>query len=172
MSIQYPIKFAPVAASKGVHSSAASESVSSVVSHPKFRIESLAKGGQECKEFRLAEIGGWPETKTEMETQCVDLGWPIGRICTDIPRIYHRSCTKFVYVNVCYPTGMLADVEDCVKGAALASAVAAVIASPEAAAPVFEVALKGCLAAKGATWADQVSVSAGWSSACGDWHPV
>ena len=172
MPIQYPLKFAPLAPSKGVHASSPEDLHRTAVSQPKFRIQNLAMAGQECKEFRLAEIGNWPETKTDMETQCIDFGWPIGRVCTDVPRIYLRTCTKYVYVNVCYPSGMLADVEDCVRGAALASAVAAIIASPEAAAPAFEVALKGCLAAKGAAWADQVSASSGWKSDCGDWHPV
>lgn len=173
MSNEYPVRFTLSAStsSKGPKDAAVSNQATSEV-NPKFKITPLTKSGQECSEFRLAEIEGWPETKAEMEQACVDLPFGLGRACTDLPRIYTRKCTKYVYLKVCHPSGMLSDVEECVKGAALAGAMAAIISSPASAVPAFEVALKGCLAAKGAGWSDQISASAGWDSSCGDWSPV
>lgn len=177
MSITYPIQLNFPKSTKGVHPAGPADSnfvpnIGTQQGALRLRLTPLNVGTRETKEFPVAEINGWPETKTEMETKCVDLPWPLGRVCTDLPTVYQRSCKKYVSIDVTYPTGMLSDVEDCVKGAGLAAAVAAVIASPEAAAPAFEVALKGCLAAKGASWVDQVSVSTGWRSSCGDWHPI
>lgn len=176
MSINYPIQITFPKSTKGVHAGGPTDinfsPNNALQNGMRLRLTPLSGPNKESKEFSVAEINGWPETKTEMETKCVDLGWPLGRVCTDLPTVYHRSCKKYVYIDVTYPVGMLADVEECVKGAGLAAAVAAVVASPEAAGPAFEVALKGCLAAKGASWVDQVSASTGWRSACGDWHPV
>jgi hypothetical protein len=170
MAIEFPIRIEREAGTKSFDPSSIPDSFPSNQNFPQFKLTPGTKTGQECKQYRLAEIGGWPEQKGAMETRCVDAGWPIGRLCADVPVIYNRTCTKFVYVSVCYPTGMWADVEECIKGAALASAVAAVISSPGSAGPAFELALKGCLAAKGVAWADQVSVTAGADSECGDWH--
>ena len=39
-----------------------------------------------------------PETIVEMVTQCVDLGWPIGKVCTDIPQTTIRW--KPTYLDV------------------------------------------------------------------------
>jgi hypothetical protein len=133
--------------------------------------ESAGKGKHR---FIVAVISHWPETKTVMEQACTDLPWPIGHVCTDLPRIYLRDCELQVYIDVSYPdvAGALNDIEACVSSAALAGAIAAVIASPSAGAAVFEAALEGCLLAKGKEWASQVSASAGTASSCGDWHPV
>jgi len=171
--VELPIKISLPAASKDdlqrinakhVSSSGGSSAL------PNFRVTPAVREGIECADFRLVEIGNWPETKTEMVTECRDLGWPIGRVCADIPRVYQRTCTKFVYVHVCYPTGARADIEDCLKSAAVIGAITGVIASPSAGAAAFESALKACLIQKGRQWADQVRVSGDLGSECGDWH--
>jgi len=135
-----------------------------------FTISLEPQTGQECHRFRLAEIKGWPETKVVMEQKCVTVFGH--RMCTDVPRLYHRSCVLYVYVEVCYPTGMLNEVTQCVTSAALAGAVAAVISGGAAVAGAFKVALEACLLAKGQKWADKISVGAGTDSDCGPWHPV
>lgn len=160
----YPIVFAPSG------DKAAPIQPDAPSRRPDFKIHLLPKAGHECHRFRLAEIRGWPETKMEMEQQCVTVFGH--RICTDIPRFYHRSCTLYAYVDVCYPSGVLSDIETCIAGAGLASAVAAVISGGAAAGPAFEAALKACLLAKGATWANEITVSAGSDTDCGPWHPV
>jgi hypothetical protein len=137
---------------------------------PSFRLTRTGKAGHESFDFVLAEIDGWPEAKEEMVTRCVDLGWPLGRACADVPQFFQRTCKKRVYVRVFYPAGVLEDVRECVLGAGLASAAAAVISSPAAAGAAFEVALKGCLAAKGAAWANEITATADTDSVCGDWH--
>lgn len=115
----------------------------------------------------LAKIGNWPEFKTVMKVKCK---WGI---CTKVPVAYRRSCTKFAYVKVGYPSEQdaLNDIKQCIAGSALAAAVAAVIASGAAGAAVFEAALISCLKAKGYSWAEDVRVSAGWRSECGSWTP-
>lgn len=132
-------------------------------------LEALA--GQECHEFVLATIRGWPETKVELDERCVKV---FGRkICTKVPVLYHRACTLEVVVEVCYPAGFLKEVETCVTGAALASAVAAVISSGSAAAGTFKAALEACLLAKGAKWANEVTVNVpAPKTVCEAWHPV
>lgn len=173
MAMSFPLKFDPVAKAKAFDKAEPSDQEIAVSSEPKFRfVYPTPKGDQECHDYRLAEISGWPETKTTMETRCVDLGWPVGRICTDVPQIWNRTCIKFIYVRICHPTaeGVWADIEACIIGGALAGAIAAVISSPAASGPAFEVALKACLAAKGATWVDQVTVTADTGSECGEWH--
>ena len=172
MTTQFPLQFKLGPDKKGIHVASPGDAHQQSSNEPKFTFQLIAKAGQECKEYKLAEISGWPEAKTEMEQACVELPWPIGRVCTDLPRIYTRICTKYVYVNVCYPVGMWGDVEDCIKGAALASAISAVISSPASAGPTFQVVLQGCLTAKGAAWANEVTITAGSGSSCGDWHPV
>jgi hypothetical protein len=135
---------------------------------PEVSIELVPASGQECHRFRLAEVKNWPEVKTTWELKCVHVFGK--RICTKVPVIYHRTCTKFAYVDVCYPAGALNDISSCVTGAALASAVASVISDGSAAAGTFKAALEACLLAKGASWADQVSVAPNWGSECGPWH--
>ncbi|RTL73090.1 MAG: hypothetical protein EKK41_01340 [Hyphomicrobiales bacterium] len=160
----YPIVFAP---SVDKIAPARPEAPSK---RPEFKIHLLPKAGHECHRFRLAEIRGWPETKVEMEQQCVTIFGH--RICTDIPRLYHRSCTLYAYVDVCYPAGGLNDVETCILGAALAGAVAAVISGGAAAGPAFKSALEACLLAKGVAWASDITVNAGSDTDCVPWHPV
>lgn len=168
MSVTYPLRFSPPPAKRNL---AEVPSNTSIPTEPRFRVSLVARAGQETRRFRLAEVGGWPETKVVMEQACVDLPFG-GRICTDVPRLYTRTCTKLIYVDVTYPAGAVADIEDCVRGAAVAAAIAAIVSSGGAGAAAFEAALKGCLAAKGAAWADQVSATAGIDSECGEWHPV
>ncbi|KQV58708.1 MULTISPECIES: hypothetical protein [unclassified Caulobacter] len=121
---------------------------------------------EEAHVWHLAKISGWPEAKTVWKVKC-HLG-----ICTKVPVLYRRSCTKFAYAKVIYPTGQMSAVNECVVGAGLAAAVAAVISGGAAASATFEAALQACLEAKGYEWARSVRVSAGWDSQCGDWHPV
>ncbi|TPI13075.1 hypothetical protein FJW06_15620 [Mesorhizobium sp. B4-1-3] len=139
-----------------------------VISAPAFHIEVEAKSGQECHRFKLVTIGNWPEVKTEFRLKCVKIFGK--KICTKVPVIYNRTCTKYAFVDVCYPTGELKEVQDCVVSAALAAAIAAVVTSGSAAGPTFKAALEACLLAKGAKWADQITVNAGWDSECGAWH--
>ncbi len=169
MAFKYPIEFKLPAAPKS-----RTFAEDKPVGAPFGRIARQVKprAGQETQRFVLASIGSWPEVKTVMEPSCVDLPWPIGHVCTDLPRVYQRTCTKIIYVDVTYPTGGLQDVTDCVTGSAVAAAIAAVLADPATGAAVFEAALKACLEAKGKEWAQQVSVSAGLDSQCGDWHPI
>jgi hypothetical protein len=137
----------------------------------KFTVEIEALAGQECHEFVLAQVKSWPETKTEWDMRCVTVFGH--KICTKVPVLYHRSCTLEIVVDVCYPTGFLQDVEACVTGAAMASAIAAVISGGSAAAGTFKAALEACLLAKGAKWANEVTVNVpGPKTVCGPWHPV
>ncbi len=39
-----------------------------------------------------------PETFTEMVTECVDLGWPLGKVCTDVPQTTVRWKKTFIDV--------------------------------------------------------------------------
>ena len=169
MSYEYPIKFD---AKDSTAKAPGFDDVRTIPISDTVTAAAAAASPQECKEWVIAEIGSWPEGKGTTEQSCVDLGWPIGRVCAELPRLWQRTCTKYVGVDVCYPSGVWSDVEECLKGAAVAAVVAAVIASPEASGPTFEVALKGCLAAKGAAWADQVTATPSWRSKCGDWHPI
>ncbi|MFT3974424.1 MAG: hypothetical protein QM699_13530 [Amaricoccus sp.] len=136
--------------------------------HPQFFVDELDTHGKECHRFNLAQIKNWPEVKTDFKLKCVKVFGK--RICTKVPVVYHRTCTKYAFVNICYPTGGLQDVTDCVVGAGLASAVAAVVSGGSAAAGTFKAALETCLIAKEVAWADQVTVTAGWDSKCGPWH--
>jgi hypothetical protein len=72
---------------------------------PEVSIEVIPDAGQECHRFRLAEIRNWPEVKTTWELKCVTVFGK--KICTKVPVVYHRTCTKFAYVDVCYPAGAL-----------------------------------------------------------------
>jgi hypothetical protein len=136
-----------------------------------FTVELEALAGQECHEFTLAQIKGWPETKTEWDMRCVKVFGH--KICTKVPVLYHRSCTLEIVVNICFPTGCFQDVEACVTGAGMASAVAAVISGGSAAVGTFKAALEACLLAKGAKWANEVAVNVpGPKTNCGPWHPV
>jgi hypothetical protein len=135
---------------------------------PVFTVELVAGANQECHRFHLAEITGWPEVKTEWKLQCVTIFGH--KVCTNVPVVYHRSCTLYVFVDVCYPRGGLNDIQTCVTGAALAGAVAAVISGGAAAAPAFKAALEACLLARGVKWANEISVNAGTASECGPWH--
>jgi hypothetical protein len=173
MKYEYPIKLdaKAIAHAGALHSTASDaqeDQAPTGALTPLFTVTSSPLAAQECKEWVLAQIANWPEIKVGSRRECQDTMF--GRICADVPAFYNRTCTKYVYVDVCYPTGVWADVEECLKGSAVAGAVAAVIASPQAGAAAFEVTLKGCLAAKGKAWADQVRVSGGWRSKCGDWH--
>jgi len=109
------------------------------------------QAGKETKRYTLATIGSWPETKTECWSKNasgyphLDLGFVL-----NIPRIYQRTCEKITFVDVTYPTGMVQDIEECVKGAALAAANSGrSIEWWRRFSATFEAALKGCLAAKG-----------------------
>jgi hypothetical protein len=135
---------------------------------PRFTVELEAGPGVECHRFHLAEIKGWPEVKTEWKLQCVTIFGH--KVCTNVPVFYHRTCTLFVFVDVCYPKGGLNDVQTCILGAAMAAAVAAVISGGAAAAPAFKAALEACLLAKGIKWASSITVNAGTASECGPWH--
>jgi hypothetical protein len=135
---------------------------------PAFTVELVPGANEECHRFHLAEIKGWPEVKTEWKLQCVTIFGH--KVCTKVPVVYHRTCTLYVFVDVCYPKGGLNDIETCVTGAGLAAAVAAVISGGAAAAPAFKAALEACLLAKGVKWANSISVNAGTASECGLWH--
>ncbi len=160
---KYPIAFEDADEKSGVD---AGDLV--IMTAQQFYIQVEAKSGQECHRFRLVTIGNWPEVKTDFKLQCVKIFGK--KICTKVPVIFNRTCTKYAYADVCYPTGELQEVEDCMVGSALAAAISAVVSSGAAAGPTFKAALEACLLAKGATWADQITVNAGWDSECGAWH--
>jgi hypothetical protein len=172
---QYPLVFEP---SDNKRSKAPTQEEGPVpwpwpweVKQPAFSVELETLAGQECHEFVLARIRGWPETKTEFDMRCIRVFGH--KICTKVPVIYHRSCTLEVVVVVCYPTGYLNDVTTCITGAGMAAAVAAVISGGSAAAGTFKAALEACLLAKGAKWANQISVNVPPpKTECGPWHPI
>jgi hypothetical protein len=131
-----------------------------------------AAAGQQTHRFILATLNGWPEVKTEWELQCHTFFGH--KICINLPVFYRRTCHVVVYVDVHYPSvaGALQDITQCVIGAALAAAIAAILLHGAGAAPAFQAALIACLIAKGKTWAHEISANAGATSECGGWTRI
>jgi hypothetical protein len=127
--------------------------------------------GLESREISIFTIANWPESKVEMELSCWDIPI-IGRVCTNLPRLYMRNCTKRLYVTFTYPVGTWADVEACLVDSAVTATIAGVVIDPEVGIAVFIGALQACLRTKGKEWANQVTAVAGINSLCEDWHPV
>ncbi|QMW23035.1 hypothetical protein [Sandaracinobacteroides saxicola] len=123
------------------------------------------------KRIGITTISGWPETKTEMTTRCVDL--PLGRVCTDVPVIYHRSCTKGIFLDLEFPSSIEDEIEDCLKTSAVVAILASIVTAGATLVPTFIAAVKICLRAKGAeAVADLLSAELVVDSECGDWHPI
>ncbi len=135
-----------------------------------FTVGLMLRSDMESHRFYLAEVKGWPETKTGWKEECRKV---FGRkVCTKIPVVQVRKCKLSVFVDVGYPAGELETVKGCVESAALAAAVAAIISSGSAAVPSFKAALEACLVAKAIKWASGITVASGTDSQCGDWHLV
>lgn len=105
--------------------------------------------GRSKSTFILATIDGWPETKTEMELQCIPI---FGKdICTDIPVIYTRSSKMELIGEVELPDDVNMRVASvlrtCVLSALGASIGSGIILSPASAIPAFKTALVACLTA-------------------------
>jgi hypothetical protein len=132
-----------------------------------------AAAGQQTSRIILATLNGIPEVKTEWEMKCKTIFGH--KICINVPVFYHRTCHVVVYADVHYPANAganaLHDLTQCITGAGMAAAIAAVLSGGSAAASVFTAALKSCLQAKGIAWAQQISVSVGATSQCGGWSP-
>lgn len=128
--------------------------------------DNIAQGWVE-REFKLTTISNWPQTKTVMKTQCTSGPF---RICTDVPVLYTRSCTRIAYVKIRFMDGFEKEIEACLKSSALAAAIAAIISGGAAGVASFQLALIRCLEAKGLQWANSVRVSGGWKSTCGKWQ--
>lgn len=168
MQTKFPIKFGV-----GPSQEATSPDLAARPFIVRRRLTPIPERNEKVIRFTLATMGGWVETKTVMEQECV-VPWPGEEWCTDVPRIYQRSCEKSIYVDVAFPeTGTLEQsIRHCLESAALVGAISAVVASPAAGAAVFEAALKACLIAAGEQYAEDIRVVAGEDSKCGDWHPV
>ncbi len=141
-----------------------------------FAIETtLAALGSECKRFKIASTSNWPETKTEMVNRCVKIPFN-GKACTKVPKVYRRTCKKTVFAEVCYPSNfsdsIKKDIEKCATGAAVAAVAAAIATGASGALPVFELAFKGCLAAKIGDKINQVKFSVKSEKECSSWKGI
>lgn len=124
--------------------------------------------GEECFTKQIASIGNVDDHKIEMERKC--WGKKPLRVCGDVPVPYKRSCERRLVLRVCHPTGVRADVEECIATALVGGVIAAIVTSPEGGAAAFEKLLQACLAAKALSWSSRVHVSAHWEKVCGDWR--
>jgi hypothetical protein len=124
-----------------------------------------------CKEFDLLKIRSWPESKVVMERQCRRAG-PI-RICTDVPVLYIRTCELHLSARICHPQlkDIIHDVEDCLRKAAIAGIIAALLTqSPAAGSAVLEAFLKACLESKAIERTSELHVEIHpQTTSCGEW---
>jgi hypothetical protein len=128
-----------------------------------------AQTGEE--KIRVAKIGEWPEVKTKWIKRCGR--GAIGKnICVKVPKIFHRTSERILFLKIRYPKTIEKDVKECIRGSLAAGVIAAVIASPAVGAAAFKGVLKGCLAAKATNLANQVDVSADWDVVHGKWRAV
>ena len=125
---------------------------------------------KECTRQNIVSFGGWPETKTEWETECTP---PPIRICTDVPKLYRRNCNYVLYAEACYPKDVKKDVEECLTTAVIAAAAAFAagggIAGAKAA---FKTSFEACILAKLKERAKEVSFKLDRDTKCGRWIPV
>lgn len=124
-----------------------------------------------CKEFDLLKIRSWPETKVVMERQCRKVG-PV-KICTDVPVLYARNCELHLSARICHPQldDILRDVEDCLRKAAIAGIIAALLTqNPAAGSAALEAFLKACLESKAVKRASELHVEVHpQSTSCSEW---
>jgi hypothetical protein len=120
---------------------------------------------RECRRVQLARLDGIPETKIEWEGSLIKY-----------PVLYTRTSELVAYAEFCAPSDLLGqfwgDIVGCAGGAATASIIAAIFASPAAALPAFKVAFVGCITAKVGNRVDDISIALGTEQKHGEWHRV
>ena len=89
------------------------------------------------------------------------------------PTLYCRDSRYVAYAEFCGPDDILdalwGDVQNCAVAAAGAATLAAIFASPGAATAAFEVAFKGCLAARIQDRVNEIQVHLSVADETGEW---
>jgi hypothetical protein len=126
----------------------------------------LSTASRACSKENILSVGKWPETKTVWKTECTS---PPIRICTDVPYVYTRECQKFLYGEVCYPTDLRKDAEECLKIAVAAALLAIPSGGAAGAKAAFIASITSCIASKFGQRAKEISFGTDVGSSCGKW---
>jgi hypothetical protein len=121
------------------------------------------KAVYETRKVEVGHIDGVPETKVEWEGDIVQY-----------PVLYTRTSKITAYAEFSAPNigDIWGDITSCAVAAAAVAGIAAIIASPAAALPVFKEAFMQCITAKIGERANQISVVLSTEQTSGQWHRV
>jgi len=133
---------------------------------------SITEAAQQQVKVPLFQMRNWPEFKVDMEKKCRKV---LGRrVCIDVPHAFQRTCQMNAFAEVSHPSAeaMRADIISCVRQAVAAGAVAGVLAgNVPAAIAALKASLTACLAAKGMSQLNKLSVNIRTETSCGSWKP-
>jgi hypothetical protein len=136
-------------------------------------VAEAARMAIQCQQIFLVQVANWPEVKVIWERRCWKVKW--WTVCTNVPRVYRRECTRRYYLQVCHPT--LPDIIDAVREClvqALTQALLALLLQKQFTVflNVLRSTLLACLREKGKKLVDQLSIGLKEEVNCSPWQPI
>lgn len=133
---------------------------------------------QVSRDFRIVELKGVPEVKTEwvIREKCVKVLKKRKCVKTKLPKVYQRHSTKEFLAAVSYPKGLNAvavqAVETCGKIAAASATAGALAGGPPAALGAFRTTFSSCIVAQAGLQAKKFHIRIKTETSHSEWKAI